>query len=715
MPVPITQINVYSQTLGTAGSESCGYHTLKNSIVIMLYFQGIINRKQLETMASDPILFEALFGKIAMVDRHGHADLQFTQFIDQLTRIKAGEYDFSHYGITKKQLAQLRLIPDDTQDITVAGYSLGVGAPGHGLSGMEEDLLVAAATVKLARTKGEAHHVFALALNNAHWVTAAVQQNAAGERTWFFMDSWNNQRYYKTSVINRIEAILTKSEAELETYLRTVYENSSDLLIRRYNFFFNLRTGAPIPGQRIDPVGNGHLFDAKAYFVEDKKTLEIFVRQIENRFRFMQSVGWLTTPHDKARQLYHLVSFIMDNLDATNAQDMLAKATLQPIYDELKVIYREEHSTKKAIVDVDMEVEEKIVLTAEEEKEEVQRINNNAYDVKKHFNLLLNTTLASKPIPDSVQVVDRLITADTLSEQLAMDYPGKDYVVLFYAHKPHSTAKSPFFPDESAAHTSVLLCKVKDGTIQHTLNVDGYNYLEYVDVLGERPGVPKNPHIQQRLVLQADATYGKTPLQRASWSNMNCVLYAFDYVEQILKLFDEQPELMNELFPSNKGEPISAESLFLLEEGILAGLVGKYVRKEGADYVYDDTLRKEHHRRLREDLAEQFSIQCSEQRNADVSLLEEETVVDTTVLEINDSAVSRLEEAASAGTAILEHDIGEGSSLEEQQEATLDAIKHHRPYATESFVAQFVKAIRWLIEGIVSAIEHIAQKIGLAF
>jgi hypothetical protein len=684
----INQKQVMDQRTGSHGKETCGYHTFKNSLLSLMHIQGLINDTQLVSMLNDKALFKTLLDATKTHHKNGDMDLTLPGFMTLLKQAKEGGFNFAKHGVTKDILKKLHITPDGTQGITVANYSLYPNAPGHGLGGMEEDLLVAAATVKLAKTQGQANHVFALGLNNQHWVTAAVNQNVHGVRSWQFMDSYGNHSIYRDTVVNKIETVLNKSEPELQRYLQEVYSNSSDLFFRRYKSFFDDRTGLPLL-TKVDIQGNGlMLVNAKEYFIDKKETMEQFTLWIENRFQFMDSAGWLTSTDELeqlwVKQLYNLTHFIVENTSVTNPKHVVVKSKLQPIYDRLKAAQHQ--------VPVIQKPEVKPVVTLEQETEELAKIRTNAFDIKGHFKLLFDSTLANTEIPDKVQIVDSLVNENTLSAQLKKDYLGKDYVVMFYAHKPHSSEVSPEFPNEDRAHTSVLLCKVNNNKIEQILNVDGYNYTDYVDILGERPGATRNPDIQQRLVIQpmGPSSHNKTPLQRASWYNMNCVLYSLTFVEQIIDLFKGHPELMRSVFPANKTEKITPESLLLLEKGILEGLVGKYVKKTGGDYVYDDDLKDQHHKNLRELLAEQYALKCATERQAQDTIPEPiQDIVDEPDHEENDPFLSL------------------------QQQTSLDAVNNGTPKATEGFTDRLVKAIKWILEGIKDLFVSIGQKMGL--
>jgi len=721
--INLNQRQVMNQLTGAHGHQTCAYHTFKNALLSLMHIQGLINEIQLNSMLNDTALFKAIFDATKIHHPNGDVDLSLPVLMELLQLTKEGKFNFEKHGITKEHLKQLRITPDGTQGITGVNFSLYPEAPAHGLGGMEEDLLVAAATVKLARTKDQANHVFAVGLNNVHWVTAAVTQNERGVRSWQFMDSYNNQQIYKDSVVRKIESVLSKSEPELQKYLRQAYINSSDLFFRRYQSFFDQDTGLPL-AKKVDIEGNQVYVNAKEFFIDQKITLELFAIWIEHRVQFMESAGWLTSIDGMeqlwVKQLHNLTRFMVQNTSATHPQHMVVRSKLLPIFERLNAAQPKEQVIKKP--DVQPVI---TVVTAEAEARELAKIRNNAFDIKGHFKLLFDSTLAKKASPDKVQVVDSLVDENTLSAQLKIEYPGKDYVVMFYAHKPHSSDVSPVFPDEDRAHTSVLLCKVNNNKIEQILNVDGYNYTGYVDILGERPGATRNSLIQQRLVIQpiVASSGSKTPLQRASWRNMNCVLYSFTFVERIVELFNEQPNMMSNLFPADKTKKVTPESLFFLEEGILEGLVGKYIKEANGNYVYDDSLKDQHHNRLRELLASQYALKCAADRQAQE--MSNKPVQDTLTETVHEPVKKPVQNTVIEPVHQIEvptvinsqtkpsKSIAKDPGLLLQQQATIDAVKHGTPKATEGFTDRFVNAIKWILEAIKDAFVYVGQKMGL--
>lgn len=360
----LNQVIVMNQREGSGGHESCGYHTLKNAVLSMMLMSQIIDKSQFQRLVKNKSFFEAFFVATRQEHHNSDADLSLPMFLGLLDRLKNGEFDFSAYGVSKTDLQKLKITMDGSQELTVANYTLYANAPGHGLGGMAEDLLVAAATAQLARCTGEAHHVFALGLNNTHWVCAAVKQNAQGERTWQFMDSLNNQKRYQ-AVIDRIEEVLTKTDSELEQYLIHAYEETHQFLMYRYIDFFDLETGLSLPN-KVECIAPKPV-DAREYFIDDKANMEQFTGWIENRIQFMKSAHWLTSSNPEIQahvnQLYHLSRFLVEHTSEQDARDIAVKQRLQPIVAELK-----------AALFPEADADQKLVNTLSEQQEAIQEV-----------------------------------------------------------------------------------------------------------------------------------------------------------------------------------------------------------------------------------------------------------------------------------------------------------------------------------------------------
>lgn len=312
----IIQLKVMDQTTAAGGVESCGYHTLKNSLLALMHLQGIIDEQQFASLREDRDLFQVIYDKTLRHDNNLNTDVSLPTFMKLLAQVKNGDFDFSAHGLSTADLTKLNLTPDGTQNITVANYEQDVHAPGYGLGGMDEDLLVAAATVKLARSKGGAQHVFALGLDNRHWVTAAVSQDAQGARSWYFMDSWHNQARYQKSVINKIEEILAKDEQQLNAYLVSAYKNAHAPNLNRYTRLLNPVDGLPLPGDEAEVQQRFNL-------VAPELTI-----WLEQRFNFMQESGWLDAPAMQEKEwitrLYHMAAFLNSTTPSAELKKQLA-------------------------------------------------------------------------------------------------------------------------------------------------------------------------------------------------------------------------------------------------------------------------------------------------------------------------------------------------------------------------------------------------------
>lgn len=348
----ITQVKVSNQNLSPNGHETCGYHSFKNSLLKLMQFQGLITIAQFQVLVKDDNLYNAIFSATRLAHPNGNLDVTLPYFSELLDRAQNGAFDFSRYGMSQEQLKKLQLAPGSSQSISLANYSLTPNSPEHGLGGMEEDLLVAAATAALARAQGKTHHVFALGINNAHWLTAAVSQDERGYRCWEIMDSYNNQSTYNTSVVNKIEAVLQKTEPELRLYLQNAYNNSSTLFLDRYELFFD-DSGLPL-AKKVDLKGNGRLIGVKEYFIDQKLTMKQFATWINVRFQFMEMAGWLVSRDGMEelwlKQLYYLTDFLLKNASIDHPLDSLVMAQLGPIHERLHSIVQPSSSSLAELI-----------------------------------------------------------------------------------------------------------------------------------------------------------------------------------------------------------------------------------------------------------------------------------------------------------------------------------------------------------------------------
>lgn len=240
---------------------------------------------------------------------------------------------------------------------------------------------------------------------------------------------------------------------------------------------------------------------------------------------------------------------------------------------------------------------------------EIDLIKNHGFDIRNYLSLLFNQLLNKELINNSkIDVIDELITQDSLTETLDAKFKIHDYVILFYAHKPHSIDISPEFPLEKAAHTSVLFCKITEQKISNILNIDCYNFTHYIDIIGETRRATPNPDIKQRLVIDAIDPQKQIikPLQSPNWYKMNCAIYAFSVVKAMLELFVDAPETLNNIFDSEG--IVSEDSKKSLKNNILAGMTGTYVEKINGQYYKDQKSTDVYHQNVRETLAKNY--QC---------------------------------------------------------------------------------------------------------
>lgn len=337
----INMVRVLNQKTLPYGHETCGYHTFKNALLCLMRAQKKITDRQFHQMLNNPRLFTALFETtVEAANSQGNKDITISRFLQLTQKAKAGLLDFSAQGMSPDNLASLPLAIDGSQQLSVAhiiaqqGYS-----PEYALTGLEEDLFAAAMLAKLARNKGPLEHVFAIGINNQHWVTVSLTQNIKGQRTWKMMDSWHNQTLWQQAIVNKIEAVLTRNESQLNDYLLAAYTYASRVFQHRYQCFFNPFTGE-VFSNRSKGWGpnNDQELNAKEFFVDDEDNRQEFLKYLSNRFVFMQTADWLNSEHDqvlmKVKQLYHVAYFILSH---TDENDLKTQNLLEPICRNLKI------------------------------------------------------------------------------------------------------------------------------------------------------------------------------------------------------------------------------------------------------------------------------------------------------------------------------------------------------------------------------------------
>lgn len=289
----VQQKTVFSQTNSTPhvlSRDGCGLNTIKNSILSLLLAKGSINATQFDQLSKSKELVKSLYDQLKERISHenGDIDISIAKLGECIELLRLGMVDLNKFGITSDMLYNLNLEMNGSQDITLINDFTG-GMIDVGLLGFESDLYTTSSLAKLARQKGEYTHAFAFGLDNIHWVTAVVHQNADGERSWTFMDSYNNQTIHKDAVIARLEAVLSKSEPALKTYLVQAYDNCSDMvtITHRYNDFFG-PDNKPIDGAKVGDK------TAKEFYIDHDATRNDYINYITDRAAFMENAGWFS-------------------------------------------------------------------------------------------------------------------------------------------------------------------------------------------------------------------------------------------------------------------------------------------------------------------------------------------------------------------------------------------------------------------------------------
>lgn len=339
MNITVTQLKVMNQNEGSYGNETCGYHSYKNALLGLLFNQGLISEEKYNELLTSKELFEAIFSEAKKIikGQGNDCDLASPYFLEILQKTKNGDYDFTQQGLPKTILQSINL-----NNISVADICVFPNAPEYGLGGELNNLLCAAYAAKLARTQGEAQHVFAIAINYGrypHWVNLNLVQDAQGNRSWSFMDSYNNQSLYKRTIVHKIETILQQKPADLRSYLLEVYKPHYESIVEpKYKHYFDKQTGSPIPGVTLDMFDNGAVIhNAREHYIQDEVKKDVYINYIQTSFKFMQMVGWLTSHNSEEyaniKQLHFLAKYLLENLNPT---DISSREKLEIICNELK-------------------------------------------------------------------------------------------------------------------------------------------------------------------------------------------------------------------------------------------------------------------------------------------------------------------------------------------------------------------------------------------
>jgi hypothetical protein len=295
--MPVNTRTVMSQTKGRAGLESCGYHAFKNVLLSLAFDAGMIDESKLNLLLQDESLFCDIFEKTVTEHHDGSKDVVIPRFIELLEYAARGMLDFEQLP------AETQLIVNAAHrfggKISVAQCLTGINMPGYGLTGQESDLIVAANIAKLNRAKTIApvNHVFALGIMGTssigHWVCVRLSQDINGVRQWEFMDSWSNQNSYHY-LVDKLERLLDKDEAQLNDYLINAYTNVNDV---NFDVIFN--------NHFVQIDGDFMVLeeDAEHYFFDNLRNLDDVTDYINNRYQFMSHVNWLDKPGEQEKQL----------------------------------------------------------------------------------------------------------------------------------------------------------------------------------------------------------------------------------------------------------------------------------------------------------------------------------------------------------------------------------------------------------------------------
>lgn len=359
----INQIQVFNQkeSGGVLGCDGCGVNSFKNSLLALLLAKDHISFKVFDTLSKSKKFVDTIYDAVKQtivqeVDERGEPrqiDVTPPRLFDMLNLARNGKIDLSMHGITQDMIDDLNLSIEGDPDISVA---LVGNCYEYGLTGADYDLDSAATLVKLARNKGEYTHAFSMSfmggMTNGHWMSVVLHQDVQGKKTWDFMDSYKNQTFYKKKMVNKIDAVLKKSEPELRSYLLNAYDNSSstDKMKRQFGYYFDSATFVPkdldleieLTPSSKNEVGTSTLRTVTGHFVDDKLNREVYISLIEQRFRFMENVGWLAEGIGKEElnriQIIHgIAKFMVDK--GANTHPVI-RDTLPFIVNRLDAVIR---------------------------------------------------------------------------------------------------------------------------------------------------------------------------------------------------------------------------------------------------------------------------------------------------------------------------------------------------------------------------------------
>jgi hypothetical protein len=170
-------------------------------------------------------------------------------------------------------------------------------------------------------------------------------------------------------------------------------------------------------------------------------------------------------------------------------------------------------------------------------KKDLRTYFNNVYDLFFYKNNALRDLRC--------KIEKKLIYSDDLQTYLQKEYKNTSYVILFYAHRPYLQ----HYQGKDFAHTSLLLCGVKQNKIciKQIINIDVYQFLHYLDILGERSTKARQEAQVQKAICQRIVISNKMneSLQKPDWQNMNCLIYAAAVCQAILSILIKDNALIN--------------------------------------------------------------------------------------------------------------------------------------------------------------------------
>lgn len=327
--MPKRQIQVLNQKTAKGTEYSCGFHAIKNGLLGLLVQQGKINDTTFQKLANNKAFFEALYDQVSPNKDNVTLDLSRAEVKAGFEKIKAGQVDLSAFNISNEDLTGL-----DFNQLTT--FNIPFGYAEHHVGAFGDDTLANALQfVTLAQQQGPFSHVFALGGSfppsyDGHWLNVYMEVNEQNQRSYTFMDSYNNQQQHFQLMVGGVEAVMAKDSQALESYLLDVYDAANFQFADIYNRFFDF-DGELIPNDGIlvdDPRHQGEMIprgcfddaaesgkhewiDATEY---GKRYGASWAGDVESKFNTLQSAGLLDNPSERTQvfitQLQNTASLI---------------------------------------------------------------------------------------------------------------------------------------------------------------------------------------------------------------------------------------------------------------------------------------------------------------------------------------------------------------------------------------------------------------------